>query len=100
MLCLTWSHKPADRPALRKGEQVAERLRIRYGLAAHMNLYVPKFKSANEGDVFCRAAIGDTIASDVTSLPGLQRDGLFRVQARRYGQGSLLRVIALARPTA
>src|SRR5205085_2878160 len=26
LICMTWSHKPADRPALRKGEDVPKRL--------------------------------------------------------------------------
>lgn len=100
MLCLTWSHKPADRAALRKGEQVPKRLRIRYGVTRHMNLYVPKFKAADEGSVFCRAAATTAVCAETTTLPGLESSGLFRVQAKRYGSDRLTRVIAIARPTA
>jgi hypothetical protein len=100
MLCVTWSHKPADRPQLRKGFDVPKRLRVRYAVTSHMKLYVPKFKGAADDDVFCRAAGSSSIVSDTTTLPGVESAGLFRVQAKRYGTGDLERVIAIARPTA
>ena len=100
LICLTWSHKPADRAALRKGEDVPKQLRIRYGVTSHMNLYVPKFKAADEGSVFCKAAATSAVCTETTTLPGLEKSGLFRVQAKRYGSDSLTRVIAIARPTA
>jgi hypothetical protein len=100
LICLTWSHKPADRAALRKGADVPKRLRIRYGVTSHMNLYVPKFKAADDDSVFCKAAMTSTVCAETTTLPGLEKSGLFRVQAKRYGSDSLTRVIAIARPTA
>lgn len=100
MLCLTWTHKPADRPSLRKGIDVPKRLRVRYGVTSHMNLYIPKFKSADEGSVFCRAAASSVQESETTALPGCSSAGLFRVQAKRYGNDRLERVIAIGRPTA
>lgn len=100
LICLTWSHKPADRAALRKGADIPKRLRIRYGVTSHMNLYIPKFKAADDDSVFCKAAMTSTICSETTTLPGLEDSGRFRVQAKRYGTDSLARVIAIARPTA
>jgi Zn-dependent peptidase ImmA (M78 family) len=100
MLCLTWSHKPADRQALRKGTDVPKRLRIRYAVTSHMNLYVPKFKSAAEGSVFCEAAQAASAVGATATLPGIEDAGMFRVQAKRYGNEGLERVIAIARPTA
>jgi hypothetical protein len=100
LLCLTWSHKPADRPALRKGADVPMRLRVRYAVTSHLNLYVPKFKGADDGSVFCRAAEGRSVAKDTTTLPGAEGAGLFRVEAKRYGSDRFERVLAIARPTA
>lgn len=100
MICLTWSHKPADRRELRKGADVPQRLRIRYAVTNHINLYVPKFKSADDDSVFCEATQSTSIVQEITTLPGVEDAGLFRVQAKRYGSGPLERVFAIARPTA
>jgi len=100
MICLTVSHKPADRPLLRKSDDVPKRLRIRYALTSHMNLYLPKFKSAADDSVFCQAATSFTLCSAITTLPGAERAGRFRVQAKRYGTDERERVLAIARPTA
>ncbi len=100
MLCLTVSHKPADRPALRKGLDVPRRLRVRYALASHLNVYVPRFKGADDGSVFCEAAVSSGVCSGTTTLPGAEQAGLFRVQAKRYGNDDRERVLAIARPTA
>lgn len=100
LLCMTWSHKPANRTALRKGELVAKALRVNYALTNHLDLYIPKFKSAPEDGVFTRARTSATIQSDTTTLPGVGRAGLFRIQAKRYGNDNLERVLAIGRPTA
>lgn len=100
LLCLVWSHKPADRVSLRKGLDVPERLRVRYGVTAHLNLYLPKFKSCPDDSIFCLAAQSPNIESDVSTLPGVASAGRFRIEAKRYGTGRLERVLALARPTA
>ena len=100
LLCLVWCHKPADRPALRKGQDVPKRLRVRYGVTNHLNLYVPKFKSVDVGSVFECAAEDDVVCRDITLLPGMDASGLFRVEAKRYGAGKVERVLALCRPTA
>jgi Zn-dependent peptidase ImmA (M78 family) len=99
LLCFTWSHKPADRSALRRGENVQERLRVRYGVTRHLNLYIPKFKSADNNSVFCRAAEGWDIVDGTTGLPGIETGSVFRVEAKRYGTENLERVLAIARPT-
>jgi hypothetical protein len=100
LLCLTWSHKPADRPALRKGTDVPKRLRIRYGFTSHLNLYIPKFKSADHGTILDRACETGAVLAETTTLPGMEAAGLFRVEAKRYGAGRLERVLVIARPTA
>jgi Zn-dependent peptidase ImmA (M78 family) len=100
MLNLTWSHKPADRPALRKGIVTPKRLRVRYAVTSHIDLYIPRFKGAADDSVFCRAARSSALASDVTTLPGVDSAGQFRIQAKRYGSDALERVLAIARPTA
>jgi hypothetical protein len=100
LLCLTWSHKPADRPALRKGIDIPVALRIRYGVTRHLNVYVPRFKSCADDSVYRLASESADIESAVTNLPGIQTAGLFRVEAKRYGANRLERVLAIARPTA
>jgi len=100
LLCLTWSHKPADRPALRKGADVPKRLRVRYAVTKHVNLYVPKFKGAENDSVFCAAGASSSIERATSTLPGTDSAGLFRVEAKRYGADRLERVLAIARPTA
>lgn len=100
LLCLTWSHKPADRPALRKGADVPKRLRVRYAVTKHVNLYVPKFKGCDDGSVFCDAAESSSIERAIATVPGVDPAGLFRIEAKRYGAERLERVLAIARPTA
>lgn len=100
LLVLTWSHKPADRTALRKGLDVPKALRVRYGVSAHLNLYIPKFKSCADDSVFCLAAQSRDIESDVSTLPGVESAGRFRIETKRYGTGRLERVLAIGRPTA
>ncbi|MGA9284240.1 MAG: ImmA/IrrE family metallo-endopeptidase [Solirubrobacteraceae bacterium] len=100
MICMAWSHKPADRQALRKDVEVPRRLRIRYAVTSHLDLYVPRFKSAEDDSVFCDAAQAPSIVSATAKLPGVEVAGLFRIEAKRYGNGTMERVIALARPTA
>jgi hypothetical protein len=99
LLCMTWSHKPADRPALRKGVSVPKALRVSYALTSHIDLYVPKFKGASEETVFVRACTNPMIQTETTTLPGADRAGLFRVEAKRYGSDNLERVLAVCRPT-
>jgi Zn-dependent peptidase ImmA (M78 family) len=100
MLCLAWGHKPAEQRALREGAEVPKRLRVRYAVTSHMDLYVPKFKGADDESVFCKAAASYSIVRETTTLPGADEAGLFRVEAKRYGTAQRERVIAVCRPTA
>jgi hypothetical protein len=99
LLCFGWSHKPADRAALRHGERVEKRLRVRYAFSRHLDAYVPRFKGADDESVFCEAAHSTQIREAVEALPGAEDAGLFRLEAKRYGADKLERVLALGRPT-
>ncbi len=65
-----------------------------------MNLYVPKFKGADPTSVFARAESSSGVETETAELPGATTAGLFRIEAKLYGEGPLARVIAIARPTA
>jgi uncharacterized protein DUF955 len=100
LLCLVRMHKPADRPALRRGVEIPERLRIRYGFSRHIDLYVPRFKSADDDSLLVRAANSFRLRRGIETLPGVETAGLFRLEAKSYGTGPRERVLAIARPTA
>jgi hypothetical protein len=99
-LVLAMSHKPADTPALRRGEDVPECLRLRYGTTANLDLYLPRHKSAQEGSALCRAWEGLSIERGLEPLPGGSPGAVFRVEAKAYGAEENRRVLALARPAA
>lgn len=99
-LVLTMTHKPADTPALRRGEDVPERLRLRYGTTANLDVYLPRYKSARDGTALCRAWTGCSRERGLEPLPGGERAGAFRVEAKAYGGDENRRVLALARPPA
>jgi hypothetical protein len=84
-LVFEWSHKPADRRALRRGEDVPKRLRLRYASVAGIRAYVPRFKSAADESVFCRAWHDGKRVRGRELLPGIERLGAFRVEAKAYG---------------
>jgi hypothetical protein len=96
VLIFRWGHKPADSPALRRGEAVPERLRLRYALSHDLDVFVPKYKSADDDSVFVRALASPKIQRGVAPLPGGGR--AFCIEAKQYPWGDELRVIALARP--
>jgi hypothetical protein len=79
------SHKPADRPAIRRGESVAKRLRLRYATLADVDAYLPHFKSAPDDSVFDRAWHGSRREHGRELLPGAERLGAFEVDAQAYG---------------
>jgi hypothetical protein len=96
LLVFRWGHKPADSPALRRGEAVPERLRVRYAVTHDLDVFVPRYKSADDDSVFVRALASSKIQRAVEPLPG---GGVpFRVEAKQYPWWDELRVIALARP--
>ena len=95
-LVFEWSHKPADRPALRRGHDVPKRLRLRYSSVAGINAYVPRFKSAPDDSVFCRAWHGWQREHGHELLPGAERLGPFEVEAQAFGSDHRV-VLATAR---
>lgn len=97
LLVFRWGHKPADLPSLRRGEDVPERLRLRYAAVANLNLFLPKYKSADEGSVFVRALETPRVVRGVERLPG-GHTKTFEIEAKEYPWGDERRVIALARP--
>jgi uncharacterized protein DUF955 len=97
-LVFEWTHKPADRPALRRGEDVPKRLRVRYGSASGIDAYVPRFKSVPDDSVFCRAWHGRQRERGRELLPGAERLGPFEVDAQAYGSDRRV-VLATARGT-
>jgi hypothetical protein len=92
------SHKPADRPALQRGEEVPKRLRTRYARAAHLDTYLPRFKSAPDDSVLFEAWNKEGVVCGREPLPGAERAGLFEIQAKSYGAGDTRRVLAMAVP--
>jgi hypothetical protein len=98
LLVFRWGHKPADMPALRRGEDVPERLRVRYCVARKLRLFLPKYKSADDDSVFVRALESPRVERAVEPLPGGSTP--FRVEARQYPWGQERRVIAVASPDA
>lgn len=95
-LVFEWSHKPAERPALRRGEEVPQRLRVRYGTVAGIDAYLPRFKSAPNESVFCRAWHDWQRHRGRELLPGAERLGAFEVEAQAYGSDHRV-VLATAR---
>lgn len=95
-LVFEWTHKPADRPALRRGQDVPKRLRLRYGSIAGSTAYLPKFKSADDDSAFGRAWHGWTREHGRELLPGAERLGPFDVDAQAYGTDNRV-VLATAR---
>jgi hypothetical protein len=95
-LVFEWSQKPADRPALRRGQDVPKRLRLRYASLAGIDAYIPRFKSAPDESTFCRAWHGWQRERGRELLPGAERLGPFEVEAQAYGSERRV-VLATAR---
>jgi hypothetical protein len=97
LLVLEIAHKPADRAALRRGETVAPRLRVRYGTASNLKAFVPRHKSVADDSIFVRALESGRRQRAQTYLPGAERQGLVEVECASYPYGDRSRVIALVR---
>ena len=67
-------------------------------MTKHLNFYVPSSRALRS--LFCEAAEDDIALSDITTLSGMEAEGLFRVEAKRYGADRLERVLVIGRPTA
>jgi hypothetical protein len=94
-LVFEWSHKPADRPAIRRGEEVPKRLRLRYATLAAVDAYLPHFKSAADDSAFGRAWHGAHRERGRELLPGAERLGAFDIDAQAYGADGRV-VLAIA----
>jgi len=92
------SYKPADRPALRRGESVTKRVRLRYAHCSSLEVYLPHFKSADDTSAIALAHQSGNIEEGVEELPGVKNGGMFMIQARRYGTDERERVLAVACP--
>lgn len=96
-------HKPADGPALKRGETVQKRLRVRYAVTSGIRTHVPRFKSADNDSVLARALDTSEIERGVEALPGDAGGRPFDVQARAYSRhgddGEIARVLAFACPS-
>lgn len=102
-LVLESGHKPADAPALRRGEIVPKRLRVRYAVTSGVRTHVPRYKSADDDSVLVRALKTAEIARGIETLPGDAGGRSLEVQAREYRRhddsGDIARVLAFARPS-
>lgn len=90
------SNKPADRPAMRRGEAVPKRLRLRYATLSRIEAYLPKFKSASEDSAFGRAWHEPRRARGRELLPGAEQLGAFDIEAKAYGGAERRVVLATA----
>jgi len=95
-LVFQWSNKPADRPALSRGEDVPKRLRLRYATVSGIEAYLPKFKGAPDDSVFGRAWHEQRRARGRELLPGAEHLGAFDIEARAYGGAERRVVLAVA----
>jgi hypothetical protein len=97
LLVLGMSHKPADTPALQRGDAVPKRLRLRYATTSHLDTYLPRYKGAHDASALCRAYLTHSIERGLEPLPGAGSE-VFSVEAKAFGSDPNRRVIALARP--
>lgn len=99
-LTFEYGHKPADRPALRRGEKVPKRVRLRYARCANLDIYLPRFKGASEESVITGAHRNGKLERATEPLPSAEGAGLFAVEAKCYGAEERERVLAVAQPVA
>jgi Zn-dependent peptidase ImmA (M78 family) len=97
LLVLEVMHKPADTRALRRGEEIEPKLRVRYCVANETDRFVPKFKSADDGSVLVKALKSLVPQRALEPLPG-SAGPLFELEAQRYPFADRERVLALAWP--
>jgi Zn-dependent peptidase ImmA (M78 family) len=97
-MVFAYSHKPADRPTLRRGKQASKRMRLRYARCAGMDLYLPRFKSAEDESVVTAAYESGRVERGAERLPGAEAAEVFVVEAKRYGKDERECVLAVATP--
>jgi Zn-dependent peptidase ImmA (M78 family) len=93
-----YGHKPADRPALRRGEAVPEQVRLRYAHCSLLDVYLPRFKGAIAGSAIARAHSSGRLERGVEELPGTRGAGQFEIEARSSDTDDRQRVLAVAYP--
>jgi Zn-dependent peptidase ImmA (M78 family) len=102
-LVLDVTYKPADMRAIRTGEPVEPKLRVRYATLNKMETYIPRYKSVEASSVYARALSETGIVAGVDLLPTAEAAGRFLVEAKYYpyssGDQQVRRVLAVARST-
>jgi Zn-dependent peptidase ImmA (M78 family) len=93
-----FGHKPADRPALRRGEKVPRRARLRYAHCAHLDVYLPRFKGAASDSPISRAFASGRRERGVEALPGSKDGRPFAIEAKAFGSDERRVVLAVATP--
>jgi Zn-dependent peptidase ImmA (M78 family) len=91
--------KPADRPALRRGDSVKKRVRLRYAHCSALDVYLPRFKSADDASAIALAHKTGATETAIEQLPGVATGDSFAIEARRYGSDERERVLAVAVPS-
>lgn len=81
------------------GEKVKQRMRLRYARCAHLDLYLPCFKSGPTDSAIARAYRSGMLERGVDELPGAEGAGPFSIEAKRFGPNDRQRVLAVAQPT-
>jgi Zn-dependent peptidase ImmA (M78 family) len=92
-----YGHKPADRPALRRGELVPKQVRLRYAHCSGLDVYLPRFKGAAKDSAIEKAHKSGKLERGTEELPGVKGAGLFEVEAKCFGIEERKRVLAVAR---
>jgi Zn-dependent peptidase ImmA (M78 family) len=93
-----YGHKPADRPALRRGEAVAKQVRLRYAHCSMLDFYIPRFKGADPVGTIAQAHASGKREHGREGLPGAGDAGMFEIEASCYGVDQRQRVLAVAVP--
>jgi hypothetical protein len=94
-LVLEVMNKPADR------HDSEPRLRVKYASGKGLNLFVPRYKSAESSSVLVRALLQTGTVFGVERLPGLSNGPDVSIEAKAYPRTvdnrAIARVLALAR---
>lgn len=74
------------------------RLRVRYAVASHARVWVPRFADVPDGSTIARAADSGRVERGEEALPGQAR-GVWAIEAKAYPRRAGVRVLALATRT-